>query len=82
MMHDLTGYTPYAGRTLRGWPVTVLSRGRVIVADGKRMAEAGLRPLPRAHRRRAANPTGRLVADMDPERISVRRCLEDRLKLA
>jgi len=20
MMHDLTGYTPYAGRTLRGWP--------------------------------------------------------------
>ena len=29
MMHDLAGYTPYAGRKLRGWPVTVLSRGRV-----------------------------------------------------
>ena len=52
MMHDLAGYTPYAGRKLRGWPVTVLSRGRVVVADGKRSVEARLRPLPRAHRRR------------------------------
>src|ERR1700710_2841314 len=36
MMHDLAGYSPYAGRKLRGRPVTVLSRGRVIVDDGKR----------------------------------------------
>src|SRR5258708_14058554 len=41
MMHDLTGYTPFSGRKLRGWPVAVLSRGRVIVADGKRSVEAG-----------------------------------------
>src|ERR1700727_1622726 len=41
MMHDLTGYTPYAGRSVRGWPVTVLSRGRVVVADGKRIATPG-----------------------------------------
>ena len=41
IMHDLAGYTPYAGRALRGWPVTVLSRGRVVIADGKRMAGAG-----------------------------------------
>src|ERR1700691_930037 len=41
MMHDLAGYTPYAGRKLRGWPVTLLSRRRVIVADGKRSAEPG-----------------------------------------
>ena len=53
MMHDLTGYTPYAGRTLRGWPVTVLSRGRVVVADGKRIGRAGLGPFPRALRRRS-----------------------------
>jgi dihydroorotase-like cyclic amidohydrolase len=26
MMHDLAGYTPFAGRKLKGWPVTVLSR--------------------------------------------------------
>ena len=52
MMHDLAGYTPFAGRKLRGWPVTVLSRGRVIVADGKRSVEAGSGPLPAAHGRR------------------------------
>src|SRR3569832_3008768 len=41
MMHDRTGYTPFAGRKLRGWPTTVLSRGRLVVADGKRVASAG-----------------------------------------
>jgi len=52
MVHDLAGYTPYAGRKLRGWPVTVLSRGRVIVADGKRLAEPGSgRFLARSRRR-------------------------------
>ena len=41
MMHDLTGYTPYAGRRLTGWPVTVLRRGEVIVADGVVKARPG-----------------------------------------
>ena len=67
MMHDLAGYTPFVGRKLRGWPVTVLSRGRVIVADGKRSVEAGTgRFLPRTGGE-AAKPTGRLMPDMDPE---------------
>jgi dihydropyrimidinase len=68
MMHDLTGYTPYAGRRLRGWPVTVLSRGRVVVADGERMVEAGSGRFIARTGGEAARPTGRLVADMDPER--------------
>ena len=68
MMHDLAGYTPYAGRTLRGWPVTVLSRGRVIVADGKRLAEPGSGRFLARSGGDAAIPTGRLVADMDPAR--------------
>ncbi|MBV9975571.1 MAG: amidohydrolase family protein, partial [Hyphomicrobiales bacterium] len=34
MMHDRAGYSPYAGRTLRGWPTQVLSRGRVVVEGG------------------------------------------------
>src|ERR1700674_233015 len=67
MMHDLTGYTPYAGRKLRGWPVTVLSRGRVIVADGKRSAEPGSGRFLARTGGEAAKPTGRLVPDMDPE---------------
>jgi dihydropyrimidinase len=68
MMHDLAGYTPYAGRTLRGWPITVLSRGRVIVADGKRLAEPGSGRFLARTGGDAATPTGRLVADMDPAR--------------
>src|SRR5271168_3197585 len=68
MMHDRAGYTPYAGRTLRGWPVTVLSRGRVIVADGKRSVEAGSGRFLARSGGEAAKPTGRLVSDMDPER--------------
>src|SRR5712672_220672 len=67
MMHDLAGYTPYTGRKLRGWPVTMLSRGRVVVADGNRSVEAGSgRFLPRTGGE-AAKPTGRLMPDMDPE---------------
>ncbi|HEY3077961.1 MAG TPA: amidohydrolase family protein, partial [Burkholderiales bacterium] len=38
---DQTGYTPYKGRRLKGWPVTVFSRGEVIVQDGKLSAERG-----------------------------------------
>src|ERR1700731_3403695 len=68
LMHDLTGYTPSAGRKLRGWPVTVLSRGRVIVADGKRSVEAGSGRFLARTGGEAAKPTGRLGADMDPER--------------
>ena len=67
MMHDLAGYTPYAGRTLRGWPVIVLSRGRVIVNDGKLAAEPGSGRFLARSGGEAAKPTGRLVPDMDPE---------------
>jgi dihydropyrimidinase len=41
MLHDNTGYTPYEGRHVTGWPVTVMSRGRVVVEDGKLAAERG-----------------------------------------
>ena len=40
-LHDNVGYTPYEGREIRGWPITVVSRGRVIVEDGKLHAERG-----------------------------------------
>jgi dihydropyrimidinase len=41
MLHDNVGYTPYEGRRLRGWPVTVLSRGRLVVEDGHLNARRG-----------------------------------------
>ena len=41
MLHDNAGYTPYEGRTLRGWPEVVLSRGRVVVSNNALNAERG-----------------------------------------
>jgi dihydropyrimidinase len=67
MMHDRTGYTPFAAFRLRGWPVTVLSRGRIIVADGKRSVEAGTGRFLARSGGDAARPTGRLVTDMNPD---------------
>jgi dihydropyrimidinase len=33
-LHDATGYNPFAGRTITGWPDCVLSRGEVVLTDG------------------------------------------------
>jgi dihydropyrimidinase len=41
MMKDNAGYTPYEGRVVRGWPVQVLLRGRLVVDDGALLAERG-----------------------------------------
>jgi dihydropyrimidinase len=41
MLHDNVGYTPYEGRQIIGWPVTVISRGRIVVADDDLHVERG-----------------------------------------
>ncbi|MEJ5152849.1 dihydropyrimidinase [Comamonas sp. MYb396] len=41
MLHDRTGYTPYEGKRLKGWPEIVISRGRVVIADGSLHVERG-----------------------------------------
>jgi len=40
-LHDNVGYTPYEGRVIKGWPETVISRGRVVVANNALRAERG-----------------------------------------
>jgi dihydropyrimidinase len=40
-IHDNVGYTPYEGRQITGWPVTVLNRGNVVVDQGKLLANRG-----------------------------------------
>jgi dihydropyrimidinase len=35
MMKDNVGYTPYEGMTVKGWPTTVISRGRIVVEGGE-----------------------------------------------
>lgn len=39
--HDAMDYTPFEGRELTGWPVTVLTRGQRIVENGTLVAEPG-----------------------------------------
>jgi dihydropyrimidinase len=68
MLHDRTGYTPYVGRTVTGWPATVLRRGEAIVREGKLAAKPGSGAfLPRTGGS-AATPLNRATADMDPAR--------------
>jgi len=67
-MHDLAGYSPYEGRTVTGWPVTVLSRGRVVVDDGSLRAALGSGRFLARDAGAAAAPTGRRGPEFDPER--------------
>ena len=63
LLHDRAGYTPYEGRSLTGWPETVLSRGRVVVRDGSlHVAPGSGRFLPR-NAGEAAQPLGRPSAE-------------------
>jgi dihydropyrimidinase len=41
MMKDNVGYTPYEGMRVKGWPTTVVSRGRVVVEGGELKAARG-----------------------------------------
>jgi dihydropyrimidinase len=41
MLHHNVDYTPYEGRTLTGWPVTVLSRGQVVCHEGELLGKPG-----------------------------------------
>lgn len=66
--HDNAGYTPFAGRTLKGWPETVLCRGRIVVSAGELQAKPGSGSfLPRSGGP-AAKPTGRPAPELDPAR--------------
>ncbi len=63
MLHDRTGYTPYEGRVIKGWPETVLSRGRIAVrAGGLQVAPGSGKFLPR-RAGAAAEPLGRPSAE-------------------
>jgi dihydropyrimidinase len=65
---DRAGYTPYAGRTVKGWPRHVVLRGRPIVRDGELLGTpGGGRFLPRRGGW-AALPTGRPAPEFDPTR--------------
>ena len=41
LLHDNVGYTPYEGMHIKGWPETVVSRGRIVVEKGQLKVEPG-----------------------------------------
>jgi dihydropyrimidinase len=58
LMVGATGYTPFAGRTVTGWPETTLSRGRIVANGGAVLGKPGSgRHIPRAGGW-AAEPSG------------------------
>ena len=40
-LHEAAGWTLYDGLTVRGWPATTISRGRVVVDEGQFVGKAG-----------------------------------------
>ena len=58
-LHDRAGYSPYEGRTLRGWPETVVRRGEVVVRDREPVASPGSGRFLRRRKSEAAAPLGR-----------------------
>ena len=68
LLHDNVGYTPYEGRTITGWPVTVISRGRIVVDNNQLKAERGSGEFLPCALADAAKPLGRPVAELDPAR--------------
>lgn len=41
LLHDGVDYTPYEGLRIKGWPMTTLSRGVVVVDDGRILGRPG-----------------------------------------
>jgi len=64
MLHDNVGYTPYEGRRIVGWPVTVLSRGRIVVDEGRLHAERGSGAFLPCALSESAKPLGRTVPEL------------------
>ncbi len=64
ILHDNVGYTPYEGRQLRGWPVTVLSRGRVVIEEGKLATTRGSGAFLPCALSEAAKPLGAPVPEL------------------
>ncbi|MGL4637152.1 MAG: dihydropyrimidinase [Beijerinckiaceae bacterium] len=65
-LHDNTGYNPFCGRTITGWPETVLRRGKAIVSDGQLHGKAGEGRLLLREAGPATTPTGRHSPEFNP----------------
>jgi dihydropyrimidinase len=67
-LHDRVGYSPYEGMTLKGWPITVVNRGRIVVNEGKLCVEPGTGEFLVREPSKFACPLGRLEPEVDEAR--------------
>ena len=70
MLHDACDYTPYEGMRVKGWPVTVLSRGRIAVQSGELKVTRGSGMFLKREISAAAIPLGASKQEVDPSAIS------------
>ena len=68
MLHDNVDYTPYEGRIVTGWPRTVISRGRIVVADEQLQVERGSGQFLERQPEIRARADSQLAAELDPAR--------------
>lgn len=66
--HDRTGYSPYEGRKVQGWPEVVLRRGQLIISDGELAVEPGRGAFLPRRGGEAAKPSGKSSPEFDPAR--------------
>jgi dihydropyrimidinase len=61
LLHHAVDYTPYEGMTVRGWPVTTISRGEVVWRDDQVLARPGRGRFLPCDKPALAAPRGRTV---------------------
>ncbi|HEY1362572.1 MAG TPA: dihydropyrimidinase [Xanthobacteraceae bacterium] len=66
MLHDAMDYTPYEGRTIRGWPVATLLRGEPVAQAGEFVGAAGSGRFLTCGISPASAPRGRRTIPFDP----------------
>ena len=64
--HDNMDYTPYEGREVTGWPVTVLTRGRPVISEGALVAAPGQGRFVARDRIDLTGHPGLLAPEVDP----------------
>ena len=65
LLHHGADYTPYEGIKVKGWPVTTIVRGTVVVEDGRAVQQPTGRHIAR-DRSSLAAPAGRLPTEFSP----------------
>ena len=65
IMHDAMDYTPYEGRTVKGWPIMTLLRGETVCENGQFVGARGNGRFLKCNISPAAKPLGRSVSRFD-----------------